>query len=42
MNDLVVICYPDEHRAYEVWAELVKLRHDYLVGPGGRGHHLAR
>lgn len=31
MNDLIVIGYPDEHRAYDVWAELVKLRHDYLV-----------
>jgi uncharacterized membrane protein len=30
MNDLIVIGYPDEHRAYDVWAELVK-RHDYLV-----------
>src|ERR1700730_17979154 len=31
MNDLIVIGYPNEHRAYDVWAELVKLRHDYLV-----------
>src|SRR6202035_10323 len=31
MNDLIVVGYPDEQRAYDVWAELVKLRHDYLV-----------
>ena len=31
MSDLIVIGYPDEHRAYDVWAELVKLGHDYLV-----------
>ena len=31
MSDLIVIGYPDEHRAHDVWAELVKLRHDYLV-----------
>ena len=33
MNDLIVVGYPDEQRAYDVWAELVKLRHDYLVNP---------
>jgi uncharacterized membrane protein len=31
MSDLIVIGYPDEHRAYGVWAELVKLQHDDLV-----------
>ena len=31
MSDLIVIGYPDEHRAHDVWAELVKLGHDYLV-----------
>jgi hypothetical protein len=31
MSDLIVIGYPDEHRAHDVWAELVKLRHDNLV-----------
>ena len=31
MSDLIVIGYPDEHRAHDVWAELVKLQHDYLV-----------
>jgi uncharacterized membrane protein len=25
MSDLIVIGYPDEHRAHDVWAELVKL-----------------
>ena len=31
MSDLIVIGDPDEHRAHDVWAELVKLGHDYLV-----------
>ena len=31
MSDLIVIGYPDEHRAYDVWAEFVKLQHDDLV-----------
>lgn len=31
MSDLIVIGYPDEHRAHDVWAELVKLQHDDLV-----------
>ena len=31
MSDLIVIGYPDEHRAHDVWAELVKLGYDYLV-----------
>jgi uncharacterized membrane protein len=31
MSDLIVIGYPDEHRAHDVWAELVKLGHDYLA-----------
>jgi uncharacterized membrane protein len=31
MSDLIVIGYPDENTAQEVWDELVKLEHDYLV-----------
>lgn len=31
MSDLIVIGYPDENRAQEVWEELVKLQNDYLV-----------
>src|ERR1700722_14084343 len=31
MSDLIVIGYPDEARAMEVWDELVKLQNDYLV-----------
>src|ERR1700759_2972241 len=31
MSDLIVIGYPAEHRAHDVWAELVKLQHDDLV-----------
>jgi uncharacterized membrane protein len=31
MSDLIVIGYPDEDRAEQVWEELVKLQHDYLV-----------
>ena len=31
MSDLIVIGYPDEHRAYDVWAEFVNLQHDDLV-----------
>ena len=31
MSDLIVIGYPDENRAQQVWEELVKLQNDYLV-----------
>jgi uncharacterized membrane protein len=31
MSDLIVIGYPDEATAQNVWDELVKLQHDYLV-----------
>ena len=31
MSDLITIGYPDENTAENVWAELVKLQHDYLV-----------
>ena len=31
MSDLIIIGYPDETTAENVWAELVKLQHDYLV-----------
>jgi uncharacterized membrane protein len=31
MSDLIIIGYPDETTAGNVWAELVKLQHDYLV-----------
>jgi uncharacterized membrane protein len=31
MSDLIVIGYPDEARAMEVWDELVKLQNEYLV-----------
>ena len=31
MSDLIVIGYPDEETAQNVWEELVKLEHDYLV-----------
>jgi uncharacterized membrane protein len=31
MSDLIVIGYPDETTAYNVWGELVKLQRDYLV-----------
>ena len=31
MSDLIVIGYPDEARATEVWDELVKLQNEYLV-----------
>ncbi len=31
MSDLIVIGYPDEATAQNVWDELVKLEHDYLV-----------
>src|ERR1700691_6423047 len=31
MSDLIVIGYPDEKTAQNVWEELVKLQHDYLV-----------
>ena len=31
MSDLIVIGYPDEVAAYNVWDELVKLQRDYLV-----------
>jgi uncharacterized membrane protein len=31
MSDLIVIGYPDETTAYNVWDELVKLEKDYLV-----------
>jgi uncharacterized membrane protein len=41
MSDLIIIGYPDEVTAYNVWDELVKLEKDYLVDLGGRGHHPA-
>ena len=31
MSDLIVIGYPDEATAQNVWEDLVKLQHDYLV-----------
>src|SRR6202034_4894565 len=31
MSDLIVIGYPDEETAQNVWDELVKLERDYLV-----------
>jgi uncharacterized membrane protein len=31
MSDLIVIGYPDENRAQQVWEELVKLQNNYLV-----------
>jgi uncharacterized membrane protein len=31
MSDLIVIGYPDETRAQDVWEDLVKLQRDYLV-----------
>jgi uncharacterized membrane protein len=31
MSDLIVIGYPDEATAEEVWHELVKLQEDFLV-----------
>ena len=31
MSDLIIIGYPDETTAENVWAELVKLQHDYLI-----------
>ena len=31
MSDLIVIGYPDENRAQQVWEELVTLQNDYLV-----------
>ena len=31
MSDLIVIGYPDEKTAQNVWEELVKLERDYLV-----------
>ncbi len=31
MSDLIVIGYPDEVAAYNVWDELLKLQRDYLV-----------
>jgi uncharacterized membrane protein len=31
MSELIIIGYPDETTAENVWAELVKLQHDYLV-----------
>jgi uncharacterized membrane protein len=31
MSDLIVIRYPDEETAQDVWEELVKLERDYLV-----------
>lgn len=31
MSDLIVIGYPDEDTADDVWAELVRLERDYLV-----------
>jgi uncharacterized membrane protein len=31
MSDLIVIGYPDENTAQNVWEELVRLEHDYLV-----------
>lgn len=31
MSDLIVIGYPDEHTAEDVWEELVSLERDYLV-----------
>ncbi len=37
MSDLIVIGYPDEKTAQNVWEELVKLERDYLVeGLAGR------
>ena len=31
MSDLIVIGYADEATAQNVWEDLVKLQHDYLV-----------
>jgi uncharacterized membrane protein len=31
MSDLIVIGYPDENRAQQVWAELMKLQEDLVV-----------
>ena len=31
MSDLIVIGYPDENRAHQVWAELMKLEQDLVV-----------
>lgn len=31
MSELIIIGYPDETTAENVWAEPVKLQHDYLV-----------
>jgi uncharacterized membrane protein len=31
MSDLTVIGYPDENRAQQVWAELMKLEQDLVV-----------
>jgi uncharacterized membrane protein len=31
MSDLIIIGYPDEDTAQQVWGELVKLQRDYLV-----------
>jgi uncharacterized membrane protein len=31
MSDLIVIGFPDENTAQNVWEELVRLEHDYLV-----------
>jgi uncharacterized membrane protein len=31
MSDLIVIGYPDEETAQNVWEKLVKLKRDYLV-----------
>jgi len=31
MSDLIVIGYPDENTAQNVWGKLVRLEHDYLV-----------
>jgi uncharacterized membrane protein len=31
MSDLIIIGYPDEERAQDVWDELLKLQRDYLV-----------
>ena len=42
MSDLIIIGYPDETTAENVWAELVKLQHDYLVDLVPRPDRTAR
>ena len=42
MSDLIVIGYPDENRAQQVWEELVKTTERPCGGPGRCRHHQAR